>query len=126
GVGWRGEGLGGRAGSGGSTEPVAGRGRGGPGGGGRALWLLLDGGGARVPAVLALDSGDLDLDGNRVKQPAGSGRPIAWSRETSDLLGWLLAGRRLGPVFLTGRRAPARMDAGDVCPLTGRSRMSYR
>jgi len=91
-----------------------------------ALWHLLYDSGATVTAVLALDSGDLDLDGNRVKQPAGSGRPIAWSQETSDLLGWLLAGRRHGPVFLTGRRAPARIAARDICPLTGRARMSYR
>ncbi len=46
--------------------------------------------------------------------------------KTSDLLGWLLAGRSLGPVFLTGRRAPGRAGPADVCPLTGRARLSYR
>ena len=51
---------------------------------------------------------------------------MSWARETSDLLGWLLAGRRHGPLFLTGRRAPARIAASDVCPLTGRARMAYR
>ncbi len=91
-----------------------------------ALWHLLYDSGAMVTAILALDSSDLDLDGNRVKQRLGSSRPIVWSPATSDLLGWLLAGRRHGPAFLTSRRAPARIPAGDVCPLTGRARMSYR
>ena len=38
----------------------------------------------------------------------------------------LLAGRSCGPVFLTGRRAPAGAAPADVCPVTGRARMSYR
>lgn len=91
-----------------------------------ALWHLLYDSGATVSATLALDADAIDLDGNRVKRPTGSDRHISWTRETSDLLGWLLAGRRHGPLFLTGRRAPARISAGDVCPLTGRARMSYR
>ena len=49
-----------------------------------------------------------------------------WRHSTSQLLAWLLAGRTYGPVFLTGRRAPARAAAADVCPVTGRARMSYR
>jgi hypothetical protein len=44
----------------------------------------------------------------------------------SWLLTWLLAGRPCGPLFLTDRRAPASAAAGDVCPVTGRARMSYR
>ena len=51
---------------------------------------------------------------------------MTWTAGTSDLLAWLLAGRRHGPVFLTGRRAPALVTGRDVCPLTGRARMSYR
>ncbi|MGC1282800.1 MAG: site-specific recombinase, partial [Streptosporangiaceae bacterium] len=31
-----------------------------------------------------------------------------------------------GPVFLTDRKAPARAARADVCPFTGRARMSYR
>ncbi len=34
--------------------------------------------------------------------------------------------RQAGPVFLTDRRAPARTPALDVCPVTGRARLSYR
>ena len=49
-----------------------------------------------------------------------------WSRPTNDLLGWLLAGRRQGPVFLTDRRAPDGTPAADICALSGRGRLSYR
>jgi integrase len=90
-----------------------------------AFWPLLYDSGASPSAVLALDAADLDIDANRTKRAASSG-VIEWSAETSDLLGWLLAGRRHGPVFLTGRRAPAQAAACDVCPLTHRARMSYR
>ena len=40
----------------------------------------------------------------------------------------LIAGRRAGPVFLSNLRpSPARAPAaGDICPVTGRARLSYR
>ncbi len=91
-----------------------------------AFWRLLYDSAAPAPAVLALDVSQLDLAAGRTKAPAGYGTPIAWTAGTSDLLGWLLAGRILGPVFLTGRRAPGRAAPADVCPLTGRARLSYR
>ena len=39
----------------------------------------------------------------------------------------MIAGRRAGPVFLSNLRpSPARTPAaGDICPLTGRARLSY-
>ena len=58
--------------------------------------------------------------------PAGPAGLDPLARRTSQVLGWLLAGRTYGPVFLTDRRAPARAAAADVCPVTGRARMSYR
>ena len=42
------------------------------------------------------------------------------------MLAWLLSGRTVGPMFLTDRRAPGGLAPTDVCPLTGRARMSYR
>jgi hypothetical protein len=45
---------------------------------------------------------------------------------SNELLRWLTAGRPEGPVFLTSRRAPAGTPAVDICPLTGRARLSYR
>jgi len=90
-----------------------------------AFWRLLYDSSASPTVVLALDATDLDTDANRAKAAASSVL-IEWSAETSDLLDWLLAGRRHGPVFLTDRRAPAHAAACDVCPLTRRARMSYR
>jgi hypothetical protein len=92
-----------------------------------AFWRLLYDTAEPADGILSLDAGRLDLDGNCAR-PGLRGRdaPLWWSPGTSQLLGWLLAGRRLGPVFLAGRRAPAGPVAADVCPFTGRARMSYR
>jgi integrase/recombinase XerD len=90
-----------------------------------AFWHLLHDSAWPAPAVLALDASDLDLERCRPRA-VGSRGSEAWSAGTSDLLAWLLAGRRHGPVFLTDRRAPAQVAGRDVCPLTGRARMSYR
>jgi integrase/recombinase XerD len=90
----------------------------------QALWHLLRDSGAKAETVLGLDASALDLRGRRAR--VGSGAPIEWSAGTNDLLGWLLAGRRYGPVFRTDRRAPAGTPDADICPLSGRGRMSYR
>jgi len=100
----------------------------------QALWRVLYDTGARVEDVLALDAGQLNLSGNRARaeMPYPSGPAweraawIEWESSTTELLGWLMAGRACGPVFLTDRRAPARAAAADRCPITGRARMSYR
>jgi integrase/recombinase XerD len=97
-----------------------------------AFWRVIYDSAAHVDDVLALDAGRLDLRGGRAPfaPPAGPADWIRWRDSTSQVLGWLLAGRTCGPVFLTGRRAPARAAtraaAADVCPVTGRARMSYR
>ncbi len=106
----------------------------------QALWRLLRDTGWPAGRVLALDASAVDLAARRVRRagaaagarpgPAGArpgpdGGP-AWRPETADLVRWLLAGRYSGPLFLTGRKAPAGTPAGDVCPMTGRARMSYR
>lgn len=93
-----------------------------------AFWRVLYDTAAPVDDILALDAGCLDLAGHRVR--AGSARSagtqLHWRSRTSQLLRLLLAGRTFGPVFLTDRRAPGRAAAADVCPITGRARMSYR
>lgn len=91
----------------------------------QALWRLLRDSGAGAQTVLALDAHAIDLRNRRARVAAGD-NPIEWGVATSDLLGWLLAGRRCGPVFLTDRRAPAGTAATDLCLLSGRARMSYR
>ena len=85
-----------------------------------AFWQMLYDTGAPAEEILRLDAGQLDPGGHRARTG------IHWQPRTSQLLGWLLAGRRSGPVFLTGRRAPAGAAAADLCPVTGRARMSYR
>jgi len=96
-----------------------------------AFWRVLYDSGAPAGQVLALDAGRLDLSGHRVRPGPGTVTGadvtgIEWQEKTSQLLRWLLAGRTWGPVFVTDRKAPARAATGDVCPVTGQARMSYR
>jgi integrase len=88
----------------------------------QAFWHLLADSGAAAETVLALNADAVDVAGGRARPTSR----IRWGQQTGELLGWLLAGRQHGPVFLTDRRAPAGTSAADVCPLTGRGRLSYR
>lgn len=99
----------------------------------QALWRLLRDSCAPAPAILRLDAADLDLDRSRIRATARLRSLFAevpgaasFGPATGEMLGWLLAGRRHGPVFCTDRRAAAGTQSADVCPLTGRARMSYR
>ncbi|MFI6443427.1 sigma-70 family RNA polymerase sigma factor [Kitasatospora sp. NPDC050543] len=90
----------------------------------RTLWRLLHESAAGARAALSLDVEDLDLDACRVR---GGDTRVSWCAGTALLLPHLLAGRTRGPVFLADRRpGPARTPpAADLCPETGRSRLSY-
>jgi integrase len=90
----------------------------------KALWQLLADTGASAEAVLALDAHMVSLPAGRARTAGAAG--LGWTVRGIELLSWLLAGRRIGPVFLTDRRAPPGAAPADVCPLTGRGRMSYR
>ncbi|HTV99894.1 MAG TPA: site-specific recombinase [Streptosporangiaceae bacterium] len=95
----------------------------------QALWRIIYDSGAHIEDVLGLDAGRLDLTGRGAPigaSPHGRYGWIRWRDGTGQLLDWLLAGRSCGPVFLTQRRAPAGAAPADVCPVTGRARMSYR
>jgi hypothetical protein len=87
-----------------------------------ALWRVLYDSGAPAADVLALDAGSLDPARRRTRLAPG----LEWGEQASQVLRWLLAGRTWGPVFVTGRRAPAGTPKPDVCPVTGQARMSYR
>jgi hypothetical protein len=96
-----------------------------------ALWRVLHDSAVPADEVLRLNAGSLDLARNRGRlvQAAAPHRPgqwIGWGSASTELLRWLTAGRPEGPVFLTGRRAQAGTPRPDVCPLTGRARLSYR
>lgn len=86
----------------------------------RVLWLMAGESGAPIGAVLALDVQDLDL-------AARTGPGVVWRDRTAALLPELLAGRTRGPLFLADRRpGPGRRPRpGDLCPETGRGRLSY-
>jgi integrase len=95
----------------------------------QAFWHLLADSGASADDVLALDADQVDMRGRRARPRPGArarGGTIEWAAGTHELLGWMLAGRRCGPLFLTDRRASAGTPRADVCPLSGRGRMSYR
>jgi predicted RNA polymerase sigma factor len=88
------------------------------------LWRLLHESGAKVSVVLALNVEDLDRDDRRARVGTTW---VDWRSGTAALLPRLLGGRSRGPVFLADRRpGPARrLDPSDLCPDTGRSRLSY-
>lgn len=87
----------------------------------RTLWRLLHESSAPVSAVLALNVEDLDLSDRRARV---GGRWVTWRSATAQLLPELAAGRSTGPLFLTDRK-PGPGARADLCPHTGRARLSY-
>jgi integrase len=79
----------------------------------RTLWRLLYETAARANELLALDVEDLDLANRRarVHSKGGAVEWVFWQTGSAQLLPRLLAGRTGGPVFLGGRRPPARLPA---------------
>jgi integrase len=94
----------------------------------KALWRMLYETAARAEEILGLDVPDLDLPSKRgrVVSKGGSTDWVHWQTGTALLLPRLLGGRREGPVFLTARRPARPVASGDLCPVTGRARLSYR
>ncbi|MBO4269751.1 site-specific integrase [Microbispora triticiradicis] len=92
----------------------------------RALWMLLYESAAPAEWALSLDVQDLDLPGMSAVV-RGRRHRIRWEAGTAALLPLLVGDRRRGPLFLTDRRpGPGRAPAAaDLCPHTGRSRLSY-
>ncbi|BFV58345.1 hypothetical protein KCMC57_up34490 [Kitasatospora sp. CMC57] len=91
----------------------------------QVTWRLLYETGATVERVLALDVDHLDLLHRRSRHPADT-PSLHWRAGAARLLPLLVVGRADGPLFLTDRRAPARTPSGDLCPYSGRGRLSYR
>jgi integrase/recombinase XerC/integrase/recombinase XerD len=94
----------------------------------RVLWRMLYETAARASEVLALDVDELDLR-NRCAKVCRKGNAvdvIVWRTGTARLLPRLLKGRPAGPVFFTDRRARLALPPGDLDPVSGRARLSYR
>jgi integrase/recombinase XerD len=94
----------------------------------KTYWRLLYETAARAEEILALNVEDLDLPNKRARvvSKGGTIEWVHWQSGAAALLPRLLKGRTRGPLFLTGRRAPARTPTLDVCPISGRARLSYR
>jgi len=94
----------------------------------KTLWRLLYETAGRAGEILALDIEDLDLANKRarIRSKGGDLEHVHFQSGAARLLPRLLAGRTGGPVFLTDRAAPPGTPTLDVCPVTGRARLSYR
>lgn len=95
----------------------------------KCLWRLLYETAARAEEVLSADVGDLDVENKRLRvvRKGGDTDWLFFQSGSARLLPRLIGDRDAGPVFLAERRpAPARAPAAaDVCPATGRGRLSY-
>ncbi|MEU5231712.1 tyrosine-type recombinase/integrase [Streptomyces anulatus] len=93
----------------------------------KTQWKMLYESAARADEVLRLNVEDLYPQDKRGKITAKGGATewIHWQSGTAQLLPRLIARRTRGPLFLTDRKAPAGTPTLDVCPETGRARLSY-
>ncbi|WP_246350450.1 tyrosine-type recombinase/integrase [Nocardia barduliensis] len=109
----------------------------------KTLWRMLYETCARTEELIQLNIEDLDLAGRTAAVKSKSAKPrtrrrgathhehilenVYWDAGTARLLPRLIRDRTRGPVFLTHRRpGPGKyLGERDVCPDTGRARLSY-
>lgn len=96
----------------------------------KALWRLLYETAARASEVLSLNVEDVDLANKRavVVSKGGAVELLHFQSGSARLLPRLIADRARGPLFVADRRpGPGQTPAAvDLCPSTGRARLSYR
>jgi integrase len=94
----------------------------------RTLWLLLYETAARASEALSLNIEDLDLPNKKARVVGKGQKPrwVYWQTGAALLLPRLIAGRERGPLFLADRRPNRAVATLDLCPDTGRGRLSYR
>ncbi|MEV8636890.1 site-specific integrase [Streptosporangium sp. NPDC051023] len=94
----------------------------------KTLWRMLYETAARCEEILTLNVEDLDLPNKRarVRRKGGTIDRVFWQTGTARLLPRLLEGRQRGPVFLADRKPRGPVATADLCPVTGRARLSYR
>lgn len=94
----------------------------------KTLWRMAYETACRAEELLCLDITDLDLPNKRaaVRQKGNTIKWIHWQSGTAHLLPRLIAGRKVGPLFLADRLPVRAVADADLCPTTGRARLSYR
>lgn len=94
----------------------------------KTFWKMPYESAARADEVLCLNVEDLYPQDkrDRITAKGGATEWIHWQSGTTQLLPRLTARRTRGPLFLTDRKAPSGAPTLDVCPETGRARLSYR
>ena len=93
----------------------------------KALWHLLYETAARATEVLNLNIEDTDfhLRQATIIGKGGHRELIFWASGAARVLSRYLHGRSRGPVFLTHRKPRLAPAMRDLCPTTGRARLSY-
>ncbi len=94
----------------------------------RCYWAMLYDTAARANELLLLNIEDLDLANKEaiVIGKGGNAEHVNWSSLTARRLPNVIAKRSSGPLFISNR-LPTRTPAEhDLCPTTGRARLSYR
>ena len=94
----------------------------------KTLWRMLYETAARASEVLALDVEDLDRPQRRARVVSKGGNTdmVYWASPTARLLARYLAGRNIGPLFLTTDRSRNPSSRRDVYAPTGQARLAYR
>ena len=94
----------------------------------KVLWRMLYDTAARTNEILSLDITDLDPATRRarIRGKGGHLQEVVWASGTARVLPRYLKGRCRGPVFVTHRQPNVVPALPDVCPDTGRGRLSYQ
>lgn len=91
----------------------------------RAMWHVIRDSGARPTRVLLLNIEDLAPD-HRAARSHPQAADLAWGPRTTALVTETVGDRKLGPVFVSSRRAGESTVERDICVASGRVRLSYR
>ena len=94
----------------------------------KTLWRMLYETAARTNEIPALNIEDLDLGARRavVRGKGGHRQEVVWASGTARLLPRYLGGQERGPLFATHRQPNQAPALPDLCPDTGRGRLSYQ
>jgi integrase/recombinase XerD len=94
----------------------------------KTLMMMLYETAARAEEILSLNVEDLDRANKRarVRSKGGDIEWVYWQTGTARLLPRLIGDRERGPLFLAYRLPTRAVATVDLCPVTGRARLSYR